>query len=723
MFRYTTLRTLLTFLILLLFPFWSFANNKIEENACYGNYKLSRLVREITDAKVEKSNRKDSGIGEAFTFGYAEADVDGNGSLLYSNQVMKFDYYASSVGASLGGTKLVNAVRLYGNSSRLDEKYMEIYLSSEGLDGSWYKAETFCIEKDESGLKVIFAEPVEAGYVKIHSTWDERDEDYRPVDRSETGGKPYDLLEVFVIQQGRRNEWSYDARGNRVVSTIDNSSLVIEYYNSSDLLRKYGEWYFNYDANGNMIARGRNGIEKTSMASDALFEGYDFSSDKGELWTYEYDLSNRLVKVNYSGSGKNGLKEKCKYTYDYRGLCIAKTSGNEIEYNEYTADGKLIYTEKKGYIADYVYSGTSIFAEIRIQDEKKEIFYHHTDHLGTTEAITDESGTIVWKASYEAFGAVLCENGTKVFEASFTGKFFDKDIGLYYFNARWYDAEIGRFVTQDPARDGLNWYAYCSNNPLKFVDNDGCIADYFWDAASLAAGAVSFGYNIHHGNTKEAIFDAIGMVADAAALAIPLVPGGIGIARKGLVATKIVADTVGGVDAVVSGGQSVVEGIQNGNFLEAGFGAFQAITGAGQTGMAVKKGVKAAKANKRLNQMIKSNKAYNVSPESWFMEYNTLGRKGTFITDDKALKDILGDFELGSQKLDKDTISRLEKSLGLNKGSLSKSGFRITEINNITDKNPRIPTQDMGNQFFRFGEGLPGGGPELVIDPIPTGGK
>ena len=51
------------------------------------------------------------------------------------------------------------------------------------------------------------------------------------------------------------------------------------------------------------------------------------------------------------------------------------------------------------------------------------------------------------------------------------------------------------------------------------------------------------------------------------------------------------------------------------------------------------------------------------------------------------------------------------------------SGFRITEINNITDKNPRIPTQDMGNQFFRFGEGLPGGGPELVIDPIPTGGK
>ena len=473
MFRYTTLRTLLTFLILLLFPFWSFANNKIEENACYGNDKLSRLVREITDAKVEKSNRKDSGIGEAFTFGYAEADVDGNRSLLYSNQVMKFDYYASSVGASLGGTRLVNAVRLYGNSSRLDEKYMEIYLSSEGLDGSWYKAETFCIEKDESGLKVIFAEPIEAGYVKIHSTWDERDVAYSPVDCSETRGTPYDLLEVFIIQKGRRNEWSYDARGNRIDSTVDNNSLVIEYYENSDLLKKYGEWYFNYDANGNMIARGKNGTKKIAAASNELFEGYVFSSDTGELWTYEYDLSNRLVKVNYSGSGTAELKEKAEYLYDYRGLCIAKTSGNETEYHEYTADGRLIYTERSDYVADYVYSGTSIFAEVRKQNGNDETFYHHTDHLGTTEVITDESGTVVWKASYEAFGSVLCENGTRVFEASFTGKFFDKDIGLYYFNARWYDAETGKFVTQDPARDGGNWWNYCCSNPVTYIDPDG----------------------------------------------------------------------------------------------------------------------------------------------------------------------------------------------------------------------------------------------------------
>ena len=75
-------------------------------------------------------------------------------------------------------------------------------------------------------------------------------------------------------------------------------------------------------------------------------------------------------------------------------------------------------------------------------------------------------------------------------------KLYDEDAGMYYFNARWYYAEIGRFITEDPARDGVNWYAYCGGNPVKLVDNDGCIADYFWDAASLATGAVSFGYNI-----------------------------------------------------------------------------------------------------------------------------------------------------------------------------------------------------------------------------------
>ena len=55
----------------------------------------------------------------------------------------------------------------------------------------------------------------------------------------------------------------------------------------------------------------------------------------------------------------------------------------------------------------------------------------------------------------------------------FTGKDYDEVTGLYYFNARWYDPLLGRFTSEDPARDGINWHVYVRNNPLRFIDPTG----------------------------------------------------------------------------------------------------------------------------------------------------------------------------------------------------------------------------------------------------------
>ncbi len=55
----------------------------------------------------------------------------------------------------------------------------------------------------------------------------------------------------------------------------------------------------------------------------------------------------------------------------------------------------------------------------------------------------------------------------------YTSKDLDTDTGLYYYNARWYDPTTGRFLTQDPVRDGLLWYGYVGNNPIKYTDPDG----------------------------------------------------------------------------------------------------------------------------------------------------------------------------------------------------------------------------------------------------------
>ncbi|WP_319561733.1 RHS repeat-associated core domain-containing protein [Marispirochaeta sp.] len=105
-------------------------------------------------------------------------------------------------------------------------------------------------------------------------------------------------------------------------------------------------------------------------------------------------------------------------------------------------------------------------------------YYYHTDHLGSIEAATDETGAGVWTANYSAFGEVLASIGSLDQEPVYTGKGYDEDVQLYYFNARWYDPELGRFISEDPIQDGTNWYVYVSNNPLKFVDPTGL--DYIY---------------------------------------------------------------------------------------------------------------------------------------------------------------------------------------------------------------------------------------------------
>ena len=44
---------------------------------------------------------------------------------------------------------------------------------------------------------------------------------------------------------------------------------------------------------------------------------------------------------------------------------------------------------------------------------------------------------------------------------------------LYYFNARWYDPGLGRFITEDPIKDGINWHVYVANNPMTMIDPTG----------------------------------------------------------------------------------------------------------------------------------------------------------------------------------------------------------------------------------------------------------
>ena len=79
--------------------------------------------------------------------------------------------------------------------------------------------------------------------------------------------------------------------------------------------------------------------------------------------------------------------------------------------------------------------------------------------------------------SYDEFGAaqIASTGGTSstsstVCNLRFPGQYFDAETGLHYDFHRYYDPALGRYITEDPIRDGLNWYAYVSNNPINWVD-------------------------------------------------------------------------------------------------------------------------------------------------------------------------------------------------------------------------------------------------------------
>ncbi|MBK1725139.1 RHS repeat-associated core domain-containing protein [Thiocystis violacea] len=150
---------------------------------------------------------------------------------------------------------------------------------------------------------------------------------------------------------------------------------------------------------------------------------------------------------------------------------------------------------------------------------KDRITYFHNDALGSPVAATNDAGETLWHEDYAPYGARLLREDDGANALWYTGKQEEEALGLHYYGARWYDAEIGRFLSLDPAGfdegnlQSFNKYAYANNNPYKFVDPDG--------RASLFANAFM------RGLSSDAAMQAAGMGNSALA-------AGVGSALVGL---------------------------------------------------------------------------------------------------------------------------------------------------------------------------------------------
>ncbi|MFZ2162850.1 MAG: Ig-like domain repeat protein, partial [Sideroxyarcus sp.] len=136
-------------------------------------------------------------------------------------------------------------------------------------------------------------------------------------------------------------------------------------------------------------------------------------------------------------------------------------------------------------------ASTSAAVNVTVAAEK--ITYYHNDISGTPMVATNAVGALLWKESYRPYGDPMQPPAADN-NIWFTGKPYDKDSGLSYMGARYYDPLIGRFTGIDPVgfrEDNIhsfNRYAYANNNPNRYVDPDGKFAKEIVVLAVIVVG-------------------------------------------------------------------------------------------------------------------------------------------------------------------------------------------------------------------------------------------
>ena len=205
--------------------------------------------------------------------------------------------------------------------------------------------------------------------------------------------------------------------------------------------------------------------------------------------------------------------------YDLRLTAVTDTDTGEMYYYKYNDQG--IRTEKivDGVVHKYYLQGDKIIAE-RIGDDLLTFYYdatgvcgfryynkgtdgnnsNGTDYyylkniFGDILGIYDDSGNVCAEYSYDAWGRCTIKGHASDFARMnpfrYRGYYYDRETGWYYLNSRYYDPEVGRFLSADTveylnpaAINGLNLYAYCMNNPVMFIDSSG-----LWPAPFIYRG-------------------------------------------------------------------------------------------------------------------------------------------------------------------------------------------------------------------------------------------
>jgi RHS repeat-associated protein len=329
------------------------------------------------------------------------------------------------------------------------------------------------------------------------------------------------------------------------------------------------EW-LKHQNNGSRFGRiltfvaGTNKLNTLEIGAASYHYQYDSNGNltqENASRFFEWDHSDRLRSFR-TQAGNSEPSVYTHYLYDAAGQRVKKItrkSGADMNSTVYVDDMYEYRRERSGGTTRnnnnlHVMDNEKRIAIRRIGnpfpgDSAPAVQYHLGNHLGSSHLVIDETGAWTNREDFTPFGETSFGSFAQK-RYRFTGKERDEESGLSYHTARYYSPCLTRWISCEPefvnqipsTAHNFHSYSYTSNNPLRFHDPNGRWLESVWDAASLAVGVASFVDNVRQGNVGSAIMDGVGIVADSAALVLPVVPGGAGMAIKAARGTEKVVD-------------------------------------------------------------------------------------------------------------------------------------------------------------------------------------
>ena len=289
------------------------------------------------------------------------------------------------------------------------------------------------------------------------------DQDYNPTSRAVSSifSDTYDTDQVGNITQrgsvtfdydalnrldeeddGSATTYTYDATHNRLTK-VDGSTLSTTVPTTSNKISAVGSDSYSYDAAGNITDDGTR--------------------------VYVWDDAGRLKEVEISSTTVGA------YTYNASNQRAIKVASSVTTHYIYGAGGLLYgeYDSAGDMIREYIYLNGEPLTQIN-DGSPETPTYLHTDNLGTPRYGTSAAGSQVWAWDSDAFGNGT-PSGSVTVNLRMAGQYHDAETGLFYNWNRYYNPEIGRYVSSDPIglEGGINTFNYVEQNPLLYVDPEG----------------------------------------------------------------------------------------------------------------------------------------------------------------------------------------------------------------------------------------------------------